>query len=105
MNPVRNILQQIVCMHCMLLRYCSVRLVHVLQFLTGCDYVLVMKDGRISEEGSHEELMTHENGEYAELIKSFHDTEEKEKAKEVDVGESLSTFIYLTSELDYTCTC
>ncbi|KAF6040457.1 ABCC5 [Bugula neritina] len=53
-------------------------------FLSGCDYILVMKDGRIAEEGTHEGLMT-ENGEYSALIKTFHEIEEKERTiKEKD---------------------
>ncbi|KAF6040456.1 ABCC5 [Bugula neritina] len=44
---------------------------HQLQFLSGCDFVMVMKNGRIAEEGTHEGLMA-ENGEYSALIKTFH---------------------------------
>ena len=46
--------------------------------------MVVMKEGKINEEGTHDNLMTNTDGEYANLIKSFHDTEEKEKAKEID---------------------
>ena len=54
-----------------------------------------MKDGRIKEEGTHEVLMADENGEYSNLIKSFHSTDENEKDNdevEVDVGRSLILF-------------
>ncbi|XP_072048675.1 ATP-binding cassette sub-family C member 5-like [Amphiura filiformis] len=44
---------------------------HQLQYLTDCDYVLLMRDGRIAEEGKHNELMT-KDGEYANLIRTFH---------------------------------
>ncbi|KAF6038709.1 ABCC5 [Bugula neritina] len=46
---------------------------HQLQFLTDCDYILVMKDGQIIEEGTHNNLMAYLNGEYSNLIKTFHD--------------------------------
>ena len=45
-----------------------------------------MKDGRIKEEGTHEVLMADDNGEYSNLIKSFHDAEEKEMVQEVDAS-------------------
>ncbi|XP_072048669.1 ATP-binding cassette sub-family C member 5-like [Amphiura filiformis] len=37
---------------------------HQLQYLTDCDYVVLMRDGRIAEEGIHNDLMT-KDGEYA----------------------------------------
>ncbi|XP_067948420.1 ATP-binding cassette sub-family C member 5-like [Watersipora subatra] len=56
---------------------------HQLQFMMGCDYVLVMKDGCIHQEGTHDKLMADENGEYSSLIKSFHDAEVKESEQQV----------------------
>ncbi|KAF6021457.1 ABCC5 [Bugula neritina] len=49
---------------------------HQLQFLTDCDYILVMKDGQIAEEGTHNCLMGLSGGEYSNLIKTFHDSKE-----------------------------
>jgi len=43
--------------------------------------VLVMKEGKIIEEGTHEGLMTNSYGEYAHLIRSFHNAKEKEDGK------------------------
>jgi len=40
----------------------------------GCDNIIVMKDGGITEEGTHEELMKKEEGEYSHLIHTFHDS-------------------------------
>ena len=51
--------------------------------MMGCDYVLVMKDGCIHQEGTHDKLMADENGEYSSLIKSFHDAEVKESEQQV----------------------
>ncbi|XP_072021820.1 ATP-binding cassette sub-family C member 5-like [Amphiura filiformis] len=44
---------------------------HQLQYLADCDYVVLMRDGRIAEEGIHNDLMT-KDGEYANLIRTFH---------------------------------
>ena len=41
---------------------------HQLQYLKDCDDVVLLKDGRISEHGSHDQLME-ADGEYAQLIK------------------------------------
>ncbi|XP_072049231.1 ATP-binding cassette sub-family C member 5-like isoform X2 [Amphiura filiformis] len=66
---------------------------HQLQYLADCDYVILMRDGRIAEEGKHDELMS-EDGEYANLIRTFHmdEHENKEKGDESQTslgGESL----------------
>ncbi|XP_072021819.1 LOW QUALITY PROTEIN: ATP-binding cassette sub-family C member 5-like [Amphiura filiformis] len=53
---------------------------HQLQYLADCDYVILMRDGRIAEEGKHDELMT-EDGEYANLIRTFHMDEREDKEK------------------------
>ena len=50
-----------------------------------------MKDGRIKEEGTHEVLMADDNGEYSNLIKSFHDAEEKEMVQEEDAASTTSS--------------
>jgi len=47
------------------------------KFLAGCDHIIVMKDGRITEEGTHEELMEEEvhtfyNSESSELKEYKH---------------------------------
>ncbi|XP_077987353.1 ATP-binding cassette sub-family C member 5-like isoform X2 [Glandiceps talaboti] len=44
---------------------------HQLQYLSGCDYILVMKDGRIGEHGTHQQLML-QGGQYATLIDTYH---------------------------------
>ncbi|XP_072049289.1 ATP-binding cassette sub-family C member 5-like [Amphiura filiformis] len=51
---------------------------HQLQYLADCDYVILMRDGRIAEEGKHNELMT-KDGEYANLIRTFHMDESEDK--------------------------
>ncbi|XP_022098722.1 multidrug resistance-associated protein 5-like [Acanthaster planci] len=44
---------------------------HQLQYLRDCDYVVLMRDGTIAEQGTHEDLMA-AGGEYARLIDTFH---------------------------------
>ncbi|XP_072049934.1 ATP-binding cassette sub-family C member 5-like [Amphiura filiformis] len=51
---------------------------HQLQYLADCDYVILMRDGRIAEEGKHNDLMT-KDGEYANLIQKFHLDESEDK--------------------------
>jgi len=45
-----------------------------------------MEDGRITEEGTHEELMEEKSGEYSRLIHTFHNSED-------------GLFIYMKSNL------
>ncbi|XP_070538463.1 ATP-binding cassette sub-family C member 5-like isoform X2 [Ptychodera flava] len=47
---------------------------HQLQYLSGCDSIYVMKDGRILECGTHHQLMA-ADGQYASLIRTFHSEE------------------------------
>ena len=41
---------------------------HQLQYLKDCDEVILLKDGKIAEKGTHDQLMAKKQ-EYAELIK------------------------------------
>ena len=41
---------------------------HQLQYLKDCDEVILLKDGRIAEHGSHDQLVAN-NQDYSELIK------------------------------------
>ncbi|XP_078581258.1 ATP-binding cassette sub-family C member 5-like [Branchiostoma floridae x Branchiostoma japonicum] len=47
---------------------------HQLQYLSDCDEVLLLKDGRIAGKGPHRRLMTM-NAEYAEMIQNYLDDE------------------------------
>ncbi|XP_052784055.1 ATP-binding cassette sub-family C member 5-like isoform X2 [Mya arenaria] len=55
---------------------------HQLQYLSKCDRVLFMRDGMITDAGTHKELMSGDT-EYAALIKVFY-TQEKEKESSMD---------------------
>ncbi|XP_053403770.1 ATP-binding cassette sub-family C member 5-like isoform X1 [Mercenaria mercenaria] len=55
---------------------------HQLQYLSNCDQVIFMRDGKITDTGTHSELMKGDT-EYASLIKMFY-TQEKEKEASLD---------------------
>ncbi|XP_060065904.1 ATP-binding cassette sub-family C member 5-like [Ylistrum balloti] len=46
---------------------------HQLQYLKDCDEILVMEEGRIAENGSHESLLEH-GGYYSKMIGQYHAT-------------------------------
>ncbi|XP_077869660.1 ATP-binding cassette sub-family C member 5-like [Saccoglossus kowalevskii] len=60
---------------------------HQLQYLNGCDEILVMQGGRIHESGTHKQLMT-SDGHYANLIKRFHTDEGIEEDGSIDISMS-----------------
>ncbi|XP_060577708.1 ATP-binding cassette sub-family C member 5-like [Ruditapes philippinarum] len=55
---------------------------HQLQYLSNCDQVIFMRDGAITDTGTHSEMMKADT-EYANLIKIFY-TQEKEKEASLD---------------------
>ncbi|XP_053403768.1 ATP-binding cassette sub-family C member 5-like [Mercenaria mercenaria] len=55
---------------------------HQLQYLSNCDQVIFMRDGMITDTGTHSELMK-DDTEYSSLIKMFY-TQEKEKEVSLD---------------------
>ncbi|XP_076803641.1 ATP-binding cassette sub-family C member 5-like [Clavelina lepadiformis] len=57
---------------------------HQLQYLKDCDEVVMLKEGRITEYGQHNELMTNKS-DYAELIDNFYLEQEKEKKSHTEV--------------------
>ncbi|XP_008820849.1 multidrug resistance-associated protein 9 [Nannospalax galili] len=63
---------------------------HQLQFLESCDEVILLEDGKISEKGTHKELME-ERGHYAKLIQDLRGLQFKdpEHVYNVAVGETL----------------
>ncbi|XP_038050343.1 multidrug resistance-associated protein 5-like isoform X2 [Patiria miniata] len=58
---------------------------HQLQYLRDCDYVVLMRDGAISEQGTHDQLIA-ANGEYARLIDTFHGRGDEEEHASVEEG-------------------
>ncbi|XP_077861532.1 ATP-binding cassette sub-family C member 5-like [Saccoglossus kowalevskii] len=65
---------------------------HQLQYLSGCDEILVMRDGRVHESGTHQQLMT-SSGHYANLIKRFHSGEVTEETNKIDISTNLNTVV------------
>ena len=56
------------CIKTALERKTIVFVTHQLQYLKDCDEVILLKDGKIAEKGTHDQLMAKKQ-EYAELIK------------------------------------
>ncbi|XP_022095164.1 multidrug resistance-associated protein 5-like [Acanthaster planci] len=54
---------------------------HQLQYLKCCDRIILMKDGRIVEDGTHNKLMESGN-EYCSLIKTFHSDDADEDVRD-----------------------
>ncbi len=44
---------------------------HQLQYLRDCDYIVLMRDGAIAEQGTHDQL-SQADMEYARLLETFH---------------------------------
>ena len=57
---------------------------HALYFLSQCDYIYTLENGRVEEQGSYQDLMD-SHGEFARLIKEFGG---KEKDEEDDAEEA-----------------
>lgn len=62
---------------------------HQLQYLESCDHVLLLKDGRISEQGSHQSLMA-DHSEYWALLESFYQDSDLEERKKNECMTPLS---------------
>ncbi|ORX67698.1 hypothetical protein BCR32DRAFT_297543 [Anaeromyces robustus] len=54
---------------------------HQLHVLPDVDYIIVMKDGRIEEQGEYDELLK-KNGEFARLMRTYGGIDESKEAKE-----------------------
>uniref|UniRef100_A0AC34QBL2 Uncharacterized protein n=1 Tax=Panagrolaimus sp. JU765 TaxID=591449 RepID=A0AC34QBL2_9BILA len=59
---------------------------HGLHYLKHCDQIVVMKDGRISESGSYQDLIN-SSGEFATILEEFLIEEAKNRARSVSFGE------------------
>lgn len=55
---------------------------HQLQYLSQCDGIIVLTNGRITERGKHSDLMA-KNGEYSNLITTFYTQDDSEKEEEL----------------------
>ncbi|EDV28862.1 uncharacterized protein TRIADDRAFT_19489, partial [Trichoplax adhaerens] len=81
-----------------LLRSKTVLLVtHQLQYLTGCDSVLLLENGIIAARGTHDELIKKSKG-YRELVENLKSKKDKESHETVGFRESTSTFSSIKSD-------
>ncbi|XP_006817966.2 ATP-binding cassette sub-family C member 5-like [Saccoglossus kowalevskii] len=55
---------------------------HQLQYLKRCDDVMMLKDGHVTEYGTHSQLML-DDKEFANLIKTYHETEQEETPPDI----------------------
>ncbi|XP_077978592.1 ATP-binding cassette sub-family C member 5-like [Glandiceps talaboti] len=69
---------------------------HQLQYLSGCDYIIVMSDGRIREHGTHHQLMS-KGGQYTSVMDTFHCEVDEAKQSHADVSHMSSK----SSDLNY----
>ncbi|XP_022098589.1 multidrug resistance-associated protein 5-like isoform X2 [Acanthaster planci] len=73
------------CIHGVLRGKTVLFVTHQLQYLRDCDYVVLMRDGKIAEQGTHDGLVA-AGSEYARLIDTFHGKGEDD---EEDVNEAI----------------
>ncbi|KAL5004806.1 hypothetical protein ScPMuIL_018262 [Solemya velum] len=67
---------------------------HQLQYLSQCDSVIFMKEGRITEQGHHRDLMDMD-GEYASLIKIYYQEQDDDDLDEELLGIITVTMVTL----------
>lgn len=58
-----------ICHLCLFYKYRKIKFVFPLQYLKHCNQVYMMKDGRVCDHGTHEELMDREQ-DYAVMVKT-----------------------------------
>uniref|UniRef100_A0A915BDK8 ABC-type glutathione-S-conjugate transporter n=1 Tax=Parascaris univalens TaxID=6257 RepID=A0A915BDK8_PARUN len=72
---------------------------HGLHYLKRCDQVVVMKDGRISEIGTYEQLMASE-GAFADFLEEYLVEEARNRARSVSFGEQAEEVDEVLKELE-----
>lgn len=55
---------------------------HGLQYLPACDYIISIEEGKITQQGTYEELMLDQEGGFAQFIAEYGSTLEEEKKAE-----------------------
>ena len=62
----------------------TVVIAHRLSTIRNADRIIAFHDGRVMEQGTHEQLMRIQDGVYSNLIKMQGKKEEEEKNKDID---------------------
>lgn len=65
----------------------SIVIAHRLSTVTDCDKIIILDQGRVIEEGSHDELLAKPNGHYASIWKSqrTHRKHQEDKKEEIEI--------------------
>ncbi|KAI1700651.1 ABC transporter transmembrane region domain-containing protein [Ditylenchus destructor] len=95
----KQIFENVIGPNGMLAKKTRVFVTHGLPFLKYCDQVIVIKDGRISESGSYEQLLCG-SGEFSEILEEFLVEETKNRARSVSFGESVEEVQEVLAELE-----
>ena len=61
---------------------------HGITYLPHCDHIVVLKDGKIEDSGSYEQL-TAKEGAFSDVIRSYLENEADEESDEETDGEGL----------------
>uniref|UniRef100_A0A7E4W3Z9 ABC-type glutathione-S-conjugate transporter n=1 Tax=Panagrellus redivivus TaxID=6233 RepID=A0A7E4W3Z9_PANRE len=83
----------------MLKYHTRILVTHGLNYLKHCDQIIVMKDGKISESGSYEQLIS-DSGEFSEILEEFLIEEAKNRGRSVSFGEDADEVREVLADLE-----
>ncbi|CAJ0583055.1 unnamed protein product, partial [Mesorhabditis spiculigera] len=96
----KHIFEQVISSDTGVLKHTTrILITHGLHFLKYCDQIVVMKDGRISEKGSYQELMKSQ-GAFGEFLEEYLVEEAKTRGRSVSFGEDSEDVSELLNEIE-----